>query len=141
MYLLDTGHISLIDRGGDEGQRILRRLAGLPEEDVAISVVSYEEQTRGLLAQVARIRAVDLQVPWYERMERLLSFYSSMPLVSFDAVVVNQFQELWVQRIRIGTMDLKIAATALAQNATLITRNTQDFAKVPGLRLEDWSIE
>lgn len=141
MYLLDTDHISLIDRGGDEGQRILRRLAGLPEEDVAISVVSYEEQTRGLLAQVARIRAVDLQVPWYERMERLLSFYSSMPLVSFDAVVVNQFQELWVQRIRIGTMDLKIAATALAQNATLITRNTQDFAKVPGLRLEDWSIE
>ena len=59
MSLLDTDHISLIDRAGDEGQRIIRRLAGLPEEEVAVSVVSYEEQTRGLLAQVARIRAVD----------------------------------------------------------------------------------
>ncbi|WP_394795214.1 type II toxin-antitoxin system VapC family toxin [Armatimonas sp.] len=141
MYLLDTDHISLIDRAGDEGQRIIHRLAGLPEEEVAVSVVSYEEQTRGLLAQVARIRAVDQQVAWYERMERLLHFYSAMPLVSFDSLVVNQFQTLWVQRIRIGTMDLKIAATALAHNATLLTRNTQDFSKVPGLLVEDWSLE
>lgn len=141
MSLLDTDHISLIDRAGDEGQRIIRRLAGLPEEEVAVSVVSYEEQTRGLLAQVARIRAVDQQVAWYERMERLLHFYSAMPLVSFDSLVVNQFQTLWVQRIRIGTMDLKIAATALAHNATLLTRNTQDFSKVPGLLVEDWSLE
>lgn len=141
MHLLDTDHISLIDRGGVEGQRIIRRLAGLPEDEVAVSVVSYEEQTRGLLAQVARIRAVDQQVAWYERMERLLHFYSAMPLVSFDTPVVNQFQTLWVQRIRIGTMDLKIAATALAHNATLLTRNTQDFSKVPGLLVEDWSLE
>lgn len=141
MYLLDTDHISLIDRGTDEGQRIIRRLAGIPEEDVAVSVISYEEQTRGLLAQVARIRAVDQQIAWYERLEQLLQFYSTMPLVSLDTAVVDQFQALWVQRIRIGTMDLKIAATALAHDATLLTRNTKDFSKVPGLRLEDWSLE
>jgi tRNA(fMet)-specific endonuclease VapC len=141
MYLLDTDHISLIDRGTDEGQRIIRRLAGIPEEDVAVSVVSYEEQTRGLLAQVARIRAVDQQIAWYERLEKLLQFYSTMPLVSFDTAVVEQFQALWVQRIRIGTMDLKIAATALAHDATLLTRNAKDFSKVPGLRLHDWSLE
>ena len=52
MYLLDTDHISLIDRGTEEGQRIIRRLAGISEEEVAVSVISYEEQTRGLLAQV-----------------------------------------------------------------------------------------
>ena len=141
MYLLDTDHISLIDRGGDEGKRLTRRLAGIPEDEVAVSVISYEEQTRGLLAQVARIRALDQQIAWYERLEQLLQFYSTMSLVSFDAAVVNQFQILWVQRIRIGTMDLKIAATALAHDATLLTRNTQDFSKVPGLRLEDWSLE
>jgi tRNA(fMet)-specific endonuclease VapC len=37
-------------------------------------------------------------------------------------------------------MDLKIAATALAYDATLLTANTKDFVKVPNLRIEDWTL-
>lgn len=40
--------------------------------------------------------------------------------------------------MRIGTMDLKIAAICLAHDATLLTRNLVDFEKVPGLRVENW---
>jgi tRNA(fMet)-specific endonuclease VapC len=36
------------------------------------------------------------------------------------------------------SIDLAIAATALAHNLTLVTHNTQDFLHVPGLRLDDW---
>lgn len=140
MYVLDTDHISLIDRGTAEGQFILKRLSSIDRRLVWISVVSYEEQVRGVFAQISRTGAVDKQIDWYGRMERLLKFYSSAPLLSFDESVVEKFQELWVQRIRIGTMDLKIAATALAHNATLLTRNTQDFSRVPNLHIEDWSM-
>jgi tRNA(fMet)-specific endonuclease VapC len=35
-------------------------------------------------------------------------------------------------------MDLKIASIALANGATLLTRNTRDFQKVPGLQIENW---
>ena len=35
-------------------------------------------------------------------------------------------------------MDLKIASIALANDATLLTRNTNDFRRVPGLRIADW---
>jgi tRNA(fMet)-specific endonuclease VapC len=42
-------------------------------------------------------------------------------------------------KIRIGTMDLKIAAIALAHGATLLSRNLVDFKKVPGLTVEDWT--
>jgi len=37
-------------------------------------------------------------------------------------------------------MDLKIAAIVLARNATLLTRNLADFRKVPGLKVENWTL-
>ena len=38
----------------------------------------------------------------------------------------------------IGPYDLLIAGIALAHNLTVITRNTREFARVPGLRVENW---
>jgi tRNA(fMet)-specific endonuclease VapC len=38
----------------------------------------------------------------------------------------------------IGPYDLQIAATALAHDCVLITHNTEEFVRVPGLRLDDW---
>lgn len=39
----------------------------------------------------------------------------------------------------IGENDLWIAATALAHDATLVTNNTAEFSRVPGLKIEDWT--
>ena len=36
-----------------------------------------------------------------------------------------------------GTMDLRLAAIALSQNLTVLTRNLRDFGRVPGLKVED----
>ena len=38
----------------------------------------------------------------------------------------------------IGPYDLQIAAIALAHDLTVVTHNTREFARVPGLKLEDW---
>jgi tRNA(fMet)-specific endonuclease VapC len=40
---------------------------------------------------------------------------------------------------RAGKMDLRIAAIALSTNATLVTRNTQDFITISNLSLDNWA--
>ncbi len=83
--------------------------------------------------------SADRQMAAYGRLNRMRDYYCVTPVLPFDEGALAQFQRLWLLRLRVGTMDLKIAATALADNAILVTRNTTDFAKVPGLKLEDWS--
>jgi tRNA(fMet)-specific endonuclease VapC len=140
MYLLDTDHISLIHRGGTEGRRIQSRLASVPPEQVFLSIVSYEEQMRGWLADIARARSVAQQKPRYEELNRMLNLYCTTPLLPFDDAAITVFQNLWLLRLRVGTMDLKIAAIALANDATLLTRNLADFGRIPNLRAEDWTL-
>lgn len=49
------------------------------------------------------------------------------------------FVELKSQGVRVGTMDLRIAAIAIANNVTPLTRNTVDFERVVNLHFEDWT--
>lgn len=46
--------------------------------------------------------------------------------------------DLTAQGLRIGPYDTLIAAIALVHNLTLVTHNTRECGRVPGLRLEDW---
>jgi len=140
IYLLDTDHISLLDRGGHEGQTILARLNRSAPNSIVACAISLEEQTRGWLASMNSLRRTDHQVDGYRRLVRLLDTYCGVPVLPFDDEVAALYDRLRRVPIRIGTMDLKIAATALANKATLLTRNRTDFEKVPDLRVEDWSM-
>lgn len=56
----------------------------------------------------------------------------------WDEEAAQRFKLFRRQDIRIGSADLKIACITLEHDATLLTRNTVDFAQVPGLRFENW---
>ena len=68
----------------------------------------------------------------------LFEFYQEFEIAVFDEAAARQFDDLRHQRIRLGTRDLKIAATALVQKALILSANLRDFEKVPGLRVENW---
>ena len=53
-------------------------------------------------------------------------------------LILDTDHDLRRQGVRIGSMDLKIACIALVHGAILLTRNSSDFAHVPGLRIENW---
>jgi tRNA(fMet)-specific endonuclease VapC len=62
-------------------------------------------------------------------------------VVLFDAVAAAEFDQLRQTKglKKIGRGDLLIASIALANKATLVTRNLKDYRKVPGLQLENWA--
>ena len=112
----------------------------MPPEETFLSIINYEEQVRGWFAEAARARSVIQQQASYAKLGELLDLYCATPLLLFDDRAVAEFQRLWLARLHVGTMDLRIAAIAIANDATLLTRNSSHFAKVPGLRIEDWTV-
>lgn len=140
MVVLDTDHMSLVERGGTEGQRIYQRIRALPPDDIATTIVSFEEQARGWLARVARATTLKRQISDYDELKRLLETYCNLAILEFDTNAAAEFERIRQAKTRMGTMDMKIAAIALANNALLLTRNTQDFSKVPNLSIDDWSV-
>src|SRR3990172_4756693 len=111
MLVLDTDHMSLLEWGSDSAARLRERLVDRDEREVATTIVNYEEQIRGWMAYIAGARSLAEQVEAYQQLRR--------------------------DRVRIGTMDLKIAAIVISLDATLLSRNRRDFAKVSGLKIED----
>jgi tRNA(fMet)-specific endonuclease VapC len=57
----------------------------------------------------------------------------------FDEAAATIFDQLRTQKLRLGTNDLAIAAITLAARGILVTRNTGNFQRIPGLVLEDWT--
>ena len=140
MFILDTDHLSIADQDTLEGFNLGRRLALVPPELVFVTVVTYEEQMRGWLSYIARANTVEQQVQAYRKLRLFIERYREIALLDYGDQAAQRVEQLRQARVRIGIMDLKIAAIALANDATLLTRNLSDFSKVPGLRVEDWSV-
>src|SRR5438309_5996162 len=136
MVILDSDHISLLQRGGAESQRIATRLVAVPSGDIATTIITFEEQMRGWLARIANGRTLDRQISDYAELKKSLHNFCNLWVLEFDSHASAELARLKQARIRIGTMDLKIAAITLANGAILLTRNTTDFQKVPDLRFE-----
>jgi tRNA(fMet)-specific endonuclease VapC len=139
MMLLDTDHVNVLSNP-ESRQRadLMARMQAAGDQPFATSAISVEEQMRGWLALINATNDVVKQVPYYDRLLELFAFFSHWVIVRFDEQAALQFKRLRQQRVRIATMDLKIASIALAHNASVLSANLRDFRQVPGLQVESW---
>jgi tRNA(fMet)-specific endonuclease VapC len=139
-FLLDTDHITFLTRrAGPEYAALSARMAQHAPADFAFSVVSFLEQILGWNAFLSRARTSAVAAQAYERILGLLRDYSATPVLAFDLRAAAEYDNLVAQRVRVGTLDLRIAAIALANGLTVLTRNVRDFGRVPNLVSEDWT--
>jgi tRNA(fMet)-specific endonuclease VapC len=137
MYVLDTDHITALDRDPMFGAKLKARTER-SNDRVATTIVTAEEQLRGWLAQVNLHRDPQKQIRAYGRLQNRLAFFAAWKVLPWDEPAADQFGKLRGQGVRIGTMDLKIASIVMTHNAILLTRNLVDFGKVPGLQVDNW---
>jgi len=72
------------------------------------------------------------------RLIRQVELHAAWTRLPWDPIAAEAFDRCKALRVRTGTQDLRIASIVMSRNATLLTRNTRDFAHVPGLRFENW---
>jgi tRNA(fMet)-specific endonuclease VapC len=136
-FLFDTDHLTLYQHMHPP---LMQRFAQEPADSVAICPINIEEIMRGRLASLARVLTGTKHVQAYADLADAEAMFRLFPQVPFDAASESQFQHLRASRVRVGTLDLKIAAVALTNRLTVLTRNRRDFGRVPGLVIEDWSV-
>jgi tRNA(fMet)-specific endonuclease VapC len=139
VVLLDTDITSIHQRpNAAEFSVLMSRIESYPGT-VAVGIVTFEEQVRGWLAFAAKSKTPESYAHATQKLRDLLTYYSKMPVLPFDVNTATIFRDLKSIKPRAGTMDLRIAAVALAHGATLVTRNVRDFGGLPSPKVEDWT--
>jgi tRNA(fMet)-specific endonuclease VapC len=128
-YLLDTNILVYLDK---RLGRCLEQLQQHAPQDIVLSSVSLMEIEYGLARS--------------ERPDHMRHFMGGMraryAVLDFDAPSAERAGQLKAllaaKGLPIGPFDLQIAGIALAHQLTVVTHNTREFSRVPGLRIEDW---
>ena len=136
LYILDTDHLSLLQRGYAP---LKTHLQSVSPKALAMTIISAEEMLQGRLAQIQRAKHPEQRIQTYAWLEKTLTFLRAFELLPYDSVAEKYFSDLQAQNLRVGSQDLRIAAIALSRNACVVTRNQRDFRRVPDLSVLDWS--
>jgi tRNA(fMet)-specific endonuclease VapC len=127
-YLLDTDTVSLALRGeGEVGAAIVEHL---PSE-LALSAITVAELRFGADRKASR------------KLHRLIdAFLRPLTVLPFDLEAAARFgtiaASLADSGTPIGQLDTLIAAHAISQRLTLVTRNLKHYSRVRGLKVESW---
>jgi tRNA(fMet)-specific endonuclease VapC len=133
MYLLDTNIVSYFLRGASPA--LNQRILDSAPEALAISIISAGELRYGLSRLPPSRRASQLT----HQLDALLTAVAVLALPPEAAQHYGSARsQLEAAGTPIGGNDLWIAAHALSQDLTLVTNNTREFERVPGLKLENW---
>jgi tRNA(fMet)-specific endonuclease VapC len=139
VLVLDSDHLTELGFRSVPGQKLSKRL-GRSDLPAVIPIVSFQEQMAGILSRVNQIKStyVGELVLAYESLANITDFLAGFTRLPFDREAAARFLKLRKQGVRIGTMDLRIACIVMEHDAVLLTRNTKDFEKLPGLKFENW---
>lgn len=135
IYLPDTNTLSRFMRAKDAGLRdkLLEHVGNCRLSSIVLAELEYGAAKRADLPQIAA------RVEMLSKMLRLAAFDAE---AAWHTGRVRAYLETLKPNAQpIGPYDTQIAGHALALGATIVTHNTNEFRRIPGLAVEDWQSE
>lgn len=130
-YYLDS-NICIFFLRNREGV-VAQKIASAGREDIKIPSMVKGELLTGAMKSARR----------EQNIVEVMDFLDNYEIVPFDSEAAEVYGEIksWLELrgTPIGFNDMIIAATALANNGILVTNNTREFSRIPGLMLDDWT--
>ena len=138
MFLLDTDIATLVFH---RHERSLARMAVVNSDQIALAIVTRLEVLHGRIEAVIKAATAEQLLRAVAGLARSETFLNQFQIVSIDERAAAQFEQLRaIKKLnKMDRGDMLQAAIALTTGATLVTRNTKDYANVPGLMLENWA--
>src|SRR5262249_33974035 len=110
LYVIDTDILTLYETGH---QAVCQRVAAHQPSELAITVISVEEQLTGRFAQIRRARQPDEIARAYLQLAEATAFLGGLQILPFPEAAIRRYEQLKSARLNVGKQDLRIAATAL----------------------------
>jgi tRNA(fMet)-specific endonuclease VapC len=136
LAILDTDVLTLFQRGDPV---VVRRALALPPPQLAVTIISVEEQLTGWYSRLRRARKREQLATVYERFTAAVRFLTRFQILTFGEPAIDRYENLRTTHRRLGKNDLRIAAIVLEHGGVLATRNVRDFKQIKGLLIDDWS--
>ena len=136
LHILDTDTLSLLQ---EAHAGVLTRVAACSADEMAVTVISIEEQLSGWYRRLRRAKKPDELARVYDRLTAAVRSLSRLPILSFSEAAIRRAKGLQAAKLNVRKMDLCIAAIAIENHAVVVTRNVRDFERVPNLVVEDWA--
>jgi tRNA(fMet)-specific endonuclease VapC len=137
LFVLDTDHLTLYYHGDPI---VVQSVDGRPSTDLAISVMTVDEQITGWYTLTRRARQPEEIARAYAHLGDAVVRLAKWRILPYTESAIARVAQLKALRLNVRLMDLRIAAIALDNGAVVVTRNRRDFGRVPGLNIEDWSV-
>ena len=109
LFVLDTDILTLFERGHTV---VAARVAEHAPPEIAIAVVTVEEQLSGWYAQLRKAKEPE-KLAWAYRRLAAVRFLSRVRILDYEEAAIELYEGLKRRRLKVGKMDLQIAATAL----------------------------
>jgi len=137
LYVLDTDTLSLYRFGH---ARVCRRVDAQPPTDLAVTVLTVEEQVSGWYSLQRQAKQPPQVARAYQELAETVLYCARRPILPYSVPAIARYDGLRRLNLNVRKTDLRIAAVALEHGGILVTCNLRDFRRIPNLTAENWAV-